>query len=377
MAIALVQAATVNLSGGTTATTAALTVTAGHLLIADANASISNGADLAASPISDSQAQTWVNSTGKISGSPFGSNTHEKYVQAAAAGSTTFTMTLAGGGYGRITVAEFSGQANPALDKTGGGQQSINSGTNTAPASGTLAQAAEMVYVTVCNRALNGFVTYSNLAPAAWQSASFVSDSSGVIGMIAVYDIVSSTASVQASFDANLSDGGVSTLSSWKAAAGGGGTVFNQTVAAATLPVSTLRRAIGKPLAASCTPGKTLARAMAKPVAAACHALATLGVLKVVLKALDAACHAVASLRRSAGKTVFASTSPAAMLGRAVATFLTALVRPRASVASEGGTRAGVGVIVPGGEGPGGPTVIVPGLEGSGGITVIVPGTGP
>ncbi len=205
-----------------------------------------------------------------------------------------------------------------------------------------------------------------------------------------------------------------------------GGTVFNQTVAASTLPVSTVRRAAGKPLAAACTPGKTITRvagkaiaaatsplaslrraagtgiaavcrpvanvtkAIPRTIAAACHPAATVSAIKVVLKALDAACHAVASLRRSAGKTVFASVAPVGSLVRAVATFLTALVRPRATVASEGGTRAGVGVIVPGGEGPGGPTVIVPGLErsgsitvivpgleGSGGITVIVPGTGP
>jgi hypothetical protein len=376
MAIALVQTTTVNVSGATTATTAAISVSAGHLLIADATASTANGADLAASPISDSQSQTWVNSTGKIT-SGVGANTQEQYVQSAAAGSTTFMITCASTAFGRITVAEFSGQANPALDKTGGGFQTLAIGTNTAPASGTLAQAAEMVLVTVANRVVNGFVAYSNLAPASWLAASNVPDSSGVIGMLMAYTIVNSTASVQLSFDASFGDAGVSTLSSWKAAAGGGGTVFNQTVAAATLPVSTVRRAAGKPLAASCTPGKTLARGIAKPVAAACHALATLGVLKVVLKALDAACHAAASLRRSAGKTVFASTPPAAMLGRAVATFLTALVRPRATVASEGGTRAGVGVIVPGGEGAGGPAVIVPGLEGSGGITVIVPGTGP
>jgi hypothetical protein len=116
---------------------------------------------------------------------------------------------------------------------------------------------------------------------------------------------------------------------------------------------------------------------MSKPVAAACHPLATLSVLKVVLKALDASCHAASSLVRSSGKNVFASVAPAGSLVRAIATFLTALVRPRATAASEGGTRAGVGVIVPGGEGPGGPSVIVPGDEIGGGIVVIVPGVTP
>jgi hypothetical protein len=375
MAIAFVQAVTVNISGASSFSTGAMNVTAGHLLIADANASTSNGADLAASPISDSQAQTWVNSTGKVT-SAASSNTHEKYVASAAAGSTTFMITLAASGFGRITVAEFSGAAASPLDVTGGGTQTIASGANTGPASGTLGQAAEMVWVTVSNRVVNGFVTYSSIG-GGFTAASNVPDSSGIIGMLAAYQIVSATSSVQLAFSGSVGDAGVSTLSSWKAAAGGGGTVFNQTVAGATAPISTVKRAAGKPIAAATAPFASLRRAMSKPIAAASHPLATLAVLKVVLKALDASCHAAASLVRSSGKNVFAGVAPVGSLVRAIATVLTALVRPRATVASEGGTRAGVGVIVPGGEGPGGPSVIVPGAEIGGGIVVIVPGTTP
>lgn len=375
MAIARVQTATVNLTGGTTATTAAITVGAGNLLIGDAYCSLGIGAGLAAQPaISDSRAQTWAPAIAQ-----FNSAQHEEdYVASAAAGSTTFTITAAASTWGRLIITEVSGQAVSPLDKVSTKAASEAPGAHICTATATTTQADELWHGMASDALGNAFHTFT--IGGSFIVGVNVADSGSQLGGISGDYVVTSTgtAAFQFSDTATGADTFSMVTSTWKASAGGGGpTTYPQSVFGASSPAATVKRQDGKIVTASTSPLASIRRALSTKIAAACHPAATLSAIKVVLKALDAACHAVASLRRSVGKTVSASTSPVGSLVRAMATFLTALVRLRATVASEGGTRAGVGVIVPGGEGPGGPAVIVPGLEGSGGITVIVPGTGP
>lgn len=219
MTISRVQFVTINLSGGTSATTGAITVGSGNLLIGDVWASNGNGASLHAQPaVSDSQTQTWATAIAQWASG----QAEEDYVAAAAGGSTTFTLTLAGGGFGRIIVTEVTGQAASPLDKTST-LSDTGVGPHTCTPTATTSQADELWHGAAADMVNNAFHTFT--IGGSFVVGANVPDSPSPLGGISGDYVVAAigTAAFQFSDAASGSDLIQIMTSTWKAAAGGGG----------------------------------------------------------------------------------------------------------------------------------------------------------
>jgi hypothetical protein len=149
-----------NAASGTTLTTGSYTVSAGSLLVAvwrHFHNNVSGGTP--AITISDSSGNTWTNGPSQtlgVAGIRDGMRAGIAYSMNAAAGSTTFTFTIADSRTLRgIAILEYSGAAtSSALSATGVG----TSGTGTVT-SGTYSTSGNTVTVAVANTVGN-----SNLA---------------------------------------------------------------------------------------------------------------------------------------------------------------------------------------------------------------------
>lgn len=193
MAIAFVGGiGAVNATSGTVLTTGSYTVTSGSLIVAVWRFNFNNAAGSGGVPptvtMSDSNGNTWATAvleTSAISGVQDGYTLGIAYAMNAAAGSTTFTMTIANSRASRgLAILEYSGAAtSSALLATATGK---GSGTNTIT-SGTYTASGNSVTVVSANT-LNG----NNLAdwtgatvggnattarsPAAYDTGTYIRD---------------------------------------------------------------------------------------------------------------------------------------------------------------------------------------------------------
>lgn len=205
-------------------TNCSMTVTAGNILLAFVNASVVNGSQLTATPVTDSQGQTWVNiddsNTGTIHSASY-------YVATALSGSTTFTLNFSSGGFGRLIVAELEGcTTSSPLDQHGITQQNLVTGTNTQNvAVGPTTQNDEVIVGAAFDAVGSVFHTYGTTT--GWTAGIAVDDNPG-IGGVGSSKIVAVTGTQAFQFESTVGDTCNVMTTTWIKAAGGSDVLFAQ-----------------------------------------------------------------------------------------------------------------------------------------------------
>ncbi len=194
MAIAFVQAKSVQTSGATSVTTASFTSTSGNFLAAGCSTNISSWSG---SPITDSNSNSWSNAWVQNGGVGKAAQYYAESITGGAGHTVTCTRPGGSGVIG-LAIGEFSGIAvSSSLDQTA----SANFNTNVSPYSsgstGSTAQADELL---IGVGAGNTGATPGASIPGLFTDAVVLPDSSPE-GVIASYAIVNATGAYAYAFD--------------------------------------------------------------------------------------------------------------------------------------------------------------------------------
>lgn len=221
MAIAFVQkTAKFSSASGSSVAAAALTVTAGNMLVVTVTTWNNSGSHTVT--VADDKGNTWNSavSVEDSSGTGDASKATIYYAMNCAAGSTTVTVSSSLGSTAfEGNVSEFSGLLTAsALDVTANSPHN-SGGTSCTPTTGTTAQADELV---VGVMAVNSADTTCNISdpPSGYTSIGVNQDSNATIGHEGCYKIVSATGTQSATWSFDATTGGdVGVLATFKAAA--------------------------------------------------------------------------------------------------------------------------------------------------------------
>lgn len=213
-AIAVVQTVSCSAHGATSCTTGAVTTTNGNLFVAN-----SSYCCAAFTSVTDSKSNSYGNAIAATSDAD-GGTIRQDFIAAGTGGAShTFTLTGASGAFfGSLSVIEVSGAAASPLDKTATGQDSGTSHTTSNTA--TTSQADELL---IGVGASIDITTYTTDTGAGWTERTNIATDVNTEGILTGSRVVSATGTYAYTYTSGTNDDFAQGISTWKAAAAGGG----------------------------------------------------------------------------------------------------------------------------------------------------------